>query len=174
LPVTIADQASNAIRAMRVIAEDRALQGRLRADPSLIPNFIEEMLRLEGSSKGTHRLALRDTKIGGYDVPAGKKIVISLAAANRDPSRWEDPQELKLDRPRIKEHVGFGRGAHTCAGAPLARAEVRVLIANLLDLTKEITLSEEHHGAPDNRRLSYEASYIIRGLEQLHLTLKPR
>ena len=108
------------------------------------------------------------------EVPAGKRVFIGLAAANRDPARWEDPNAFRLDRPKIKEHVAFGRGAHTCAGAPLARVEVRVLFERLLRHTSEIAISEKHHGPPENRDLNYEASYIIRGLEKLHIDLKPR
>jgi cytochrome P450 len=160
--------------AMRYLCEHKDLQDRLRADPSLVPAFLEEMLRLEGSTKMTARLAVRDTRIGDLAVPAGKRVFLGLAAANRDPRRWEDPNAFKLDRPKIKEHVAFGRGAHTCAGAPLARVEVRVLFERLLEHTSEMTLSEKHHGPPSNRELNYEASYIIRGLEKLHVDLKPR
>jgi cytochrome P450 len=160
--------------AMRYMCEHKDMQDRLRADPSLVPAFLEEMLRLEGSTKMTARLAVRNTRIGDVEVPAGKRVFIGLAAANRDPRRWEDPNAFKLDRPRIKEHVAFGRGAHTCAGAPLARVEVRVLFERLLEHTSAITLSEKHHGPPDNRTLDYEASYIIRGLENLHVKLEPR
>jgi cytochrome P450 len=156
------------------MCEHQDLQDRLRADPSQVPAFLEEMLRLEGSTKMTARLAVRDTKIGDVAVPAGKRVFLGLAAANRDPRRWEDPNAFKLDRPKIKEHVAFGRGAHTCAGAPLARVEVRVLFERLLEHTSAITISEKHHGPPDNRQLNYEASYIIRGLDRLHIDLKPR
>jgi len=159
---------------MRYICENRDMQDRLRADPSLIPAFLEEMLRLEGSTKMTARLAVRNTRIGDVEVPAGKRVFIGLAAANRDPRRWDDPNAFELNRPRIKEHVAFGRGAHTCAGAPLARVEVRVLFERLLRHTSEIAISEKHHGPPENRDLRYEASYIIRGLEKLHIDLKPR
>jgi cytochrome P450 len=107
------------------------------------------------------------------DIPAGKKIVVALAAANRDPRRWENPKELKLDRPKIKEHLAFGRGAHVCIGAPLARAEVRIILDRLLAHTSEINLSEEQHGTAGNRRLDYEPSFIIRGLVKLHLELQP-
>ncbi len=159
--------------AMRKLADDPALQRRLRDDRSLIPAFLEEMLRMEGSTKATFRLAKRKTTLGGVDIPAGTKLVIAFAAANRDPLRWEDPAGFRLDRPRIREHLAFGRGAHTCAGAPLARAEVRTILNSFLDHTSEISLSEEHHGSPGARRLDYEASYIIRGLERLHVVLKP-
>ncbi|MBW8753195.1 MAG: cytochrome P450 [Sphingomonadales bacterium] len=160
--------------AMRHLCDHRDVQDKLRADPSLIPAFLEEMLRLEGSTKMTARLAVRNTRIGDVEVPAGKRVFVGLAAANRDPRRWEDPHAFKLDRPRIKEHVAFGRGAHTCAGAPLARVEVRVLFERLLEHTSEISISEKHHGPPQSRNLNYEASYIIRGLENLHVDLKPR
>lgn len=159
---------------IRFLADDPELQDRLRGDRSLIGQFIEEVLRLEGSAKATFRLAKRKTRVGGMELQAGDKLVVALSGANRDPRRWEDPTAIKLDRPKVKEHLAFGRGAHTCAGAPLARAEVRVLLDRFLERTSEISLSEEHHGPPSDRRVKYEASYIIRGLEQLYIKLKPR
>jgi cytochrome P450 len=158
---------------MRFLVESPELQQRLRKDRSLIPAFLEEVLRLEGSTKATFRLARRNTKIGGKNVPAGKRIVVALAAANRDPRRWADPTQFMLDRDKIKEHLAFGRGAHTCVGAPLARAEVRVLLDRFLEHTSEIRLSEDEHGPPGNRRLDYEPSFIIRGLAKLFLDLTP-
>jgi cytochrome P450 len=156
---------------MRFLVEDKALQATLRAKPELIPAFIEETLRLEGSTKGTFRLARRSSRIGDMEIKAGQKVVILLAAANRDPRRWENPAAFQLDRPKIKEHLAFGRGAHTCVGSPLARVEVRVIFETLLAQTSDISLSEEHHGPAGNRTLDYEPSYIIRGLEALHLKL---
>jgi cytochrome P450 len=159
--------------ATRFMTEDKTLQAKLRADPSLIPAFLEEVLRLEGSTKMTSRLCTRSTTIGGVDVPAGSRVFIGLAAANRDPRRWPEPQAFQLDRPRIKEHVAFGRGAHTCAGAPLARVEVRVLFEKFLAHTRDISISEAHHGAPGARSINYEASFIIRGLDKLFIDLTP-
>ncbi|HTZ71404.1 MAG TPA: cytochrome P450, partial [Acetobacteraceae bacterium] len=160
--------------AMRFIVEDPDLQQQLRADPSLVPQLLEEVLRLEGSTKMTARLARRDTRIADMQIPIGTKVMVALAAANRDPRRWQAPREFILDRPKIKEHVAFGRGAHVCAGAPLARAEVRVILESFLAHTSDITLSAELHGPVGNRNLDYEPSFIIRGLEKLHLELKPR
>jgi cytochrome P450 len=159
---------------MRFIVESPELQQRLRNDRNLIPGFLEEVLRLEGSTKMTSRVAVKKTRIGGHEIPAGKRIMIALAAANRDPRRWENPNAFKWDRPRVKEHLAFGRGAHTCIGNPLARAEVRVILDRLLEHTSEIRLSEEHHGPVGNRRLDYEPSFIIRGLERLFLEVEPR
>jgi len=158
---------------MRFLVEDPELQGQLREDRDLLPAFIEEVLRLEGSTKVTFRLARKKTQIGGKEIPAGKRLVIALAAANRDPRRWPDPQEFKLNRERIKEHLAFGRGAHTCIGAPLARAEVRIMLDRLFEHTADIRLSEEMHGPPGNRRLDYEASFIIRGLVKMFVELRP-
>jgi cytochrome P450 len=160
--------------AMRYIIDEPGLQDQLRADPSLIPALIEEVLRLEGSTKQTARLARSDCEVGGVKIPAGSAILLGLSAANRDPRRWEAPDELRLDRPRIKEHVAFGRGAHTCAGAPLARVEVRVLLEKLLEHTSHIDLDETRHGSRGNRRFKFEPSFIIRGLDDLQLVLTPK
>ena len=121
----------------------------------------------------TARLARKDTRIGDLKVPAGTRVMLALSAANRDPRRWDNPGALVLDRPKIKEHLAFGRGAHVCAGAPLARAEVRIILDKFLQQTSRIDLVEEQHGQPHNRNFEYEASFIIRGLAQLHLKLTP-
>ncbi|WP_232494529.1 cytochrome P450 [Novosphingobium kaempferiae] len=158
---------------IRYITDQPGLQAKLRADPSLIPQLLEEVLRLEGSTKQTARLARRDTRVGGIEIPAGTKLLLSLAAANRDPRRWDSPEDFKLDRPRIKEHVAFGRGKHVCAGAPLARVEVRVILEKFLALTSDIDLDETVHGPRGNRDLNYDASFIVRGLSELRVKLKP-
>ena len=159
--------------AMRYIVDVPDLQRQLREDRKLIPWMLEEVLRLEGSSKATHRLARRDTTIGEMKVPAGTQVTIALAAANRDPKRWgEDANEFKLKRPGIREHIAFGRGSHTCAGAPLARAEVSAILNAFFDQTSEIFISEEKHGKPGARVYQFEPTFIIRGLDNLHLELK--
>lgn len=159
--------------AMRFIVDEPGLQDRLRQEPSLIAPMLEEVLRLEGSSKITARIARRDTTIGGVPVPAGTKVAIALAVISRDPVRWEDPNSFVLPRPRIKEHLSFGRGAHTCAGAPLARVEVRVLMEKFIEYTSKIDLDQTRHGEPSARKLEFEPSFIVRGLSELHLVLDP-
>lgn len=155
--------------AMRYIIDVPGLQDQLRADPSLIPAMIEEVLRIEGSTKQTARLARRDTKIGNTPIKAGTKLLIGIAGANRDGERWEDPNEFVLNRPKIKEHIAFGRGKHTCAGAPLARVEVRVILEKFLEHTSRIELDESRHGPHGDRKFDFEPSFIIRGLSELHL-----
>lgn len=154
---------------LRILCENPELQAELRADYSKIPGFLEEVLRLEGSTKTTFRLSKRKTKIGDMEIPAGKRIVVFVSAANRDPRRWDDPQAFRLGRPKIKEHLAFGRGAHVCAGAPLARKEVAVLYECLFEQSSDIRLSEAHHGPKGARRIDYEPSFIIRGLANLHV-----
>ncbi len=157
---------------MRYIVDVPGLQHQLREDRSLIPWMLEEVLRLEGSSKATHRVARRDTFIGDVKVPAGKQVIVALAAANRDPVRWgDDANEFKLKRPGIKQHIAFGRGSHTCAGAPLARAEVAAILNAFFDQTSDIKISEAKHGQPGARHYQFEPSFIIRGLDNLYLEL---
>lgn len=159
---------------MRYIVDIPGLQQQLREDRSLIPWMLEEVLRLEGSSKATHRLARRDTTVCGVEIPAGKALIIALAAANRDPRRWGgDANEFRLKRPGIREHIAFGRGSHTCAGAPLARAEVTTILNKFFDRTSNIAISESKHGKPGQRNYKFEPSFIIRGLDNLYVDLTP-
>lgn len=159
--------------AMRYIVDVPGLQDQLRADPSLIPAMLEETLRLEGSTKQLSRLARRDTKIGDLAVKAGTKVLMGLSGGNRDPRRWDNPQEFRLNRPKIKEHIAFGRGKHVCAGAPLARAEVRIILEKFLAMTSNIDLDETVHGAAGRRDFDFEPSFIIRGLSTLRVKFTP-
>jgi cytochrome P450 len=159
---------------MVYLVDTPELQQKLRQEPALIPQFLEEVLRLEGSTKMTARLARKNTRIADMEIPAGTKVFIGLAAANRDPARWQSPKACMLGREKIREHLAFGRGAHTCAGAPLARVEIRVILERFLEHTSDIDLSVDKHGPRGHRKLDFEPSFIIRGLEALHLTLKPR
>ena len=78
-----------------------------------------------------------------------------------------------MDRPKIKEHIAFGRGKHVCAGAPLARAEVRIILEKFLAMTSNIDLDETVHGPRGNRNFDFEPSFIIRGLSELRLKFTP-
>ena len=155
--------------AFQMIGEDAGLQKRLREDRSLIPNFIEECLRIEGPVKGDFRLAKRPTQLAGVDIPAGTFLFIANGAANRDPRTFERPEELQVERGNARNHVAFGRGRHTCPGAPLARAETIVGINRFFDHTSDIRVSEEHHGPPGARRYTYIPTFILRGVTELYL-----
>jgi cytochrome P450 len=159
--------------AFRVIATRPDVQAELRANPKRIGDFIEEILRFDGSVKSGGRLCVKTTTIGGVEIKAGTTILLSHMAANRDPARFENPNHFDMDRPKIKEHLAFGRGAHTCIGAPLARREVVVSIERLLARMGNIRLSDEHHGPEGARRFDYEPTYILRALRHLHLEFDP-
>ena len=94
-------------------------------------------------------------------------------AANRDPRQFDAPTELRLDRPNWRQHLGFGFGIHTCAGAPLARAEARVSLERVLDRMGDIRIDESVHGPAGARRYEYTPLYLLRGLESLNLEFNP-
>ncbi|WP_326546170.1 cytochrome P450 [Mycolicibacterium sp. ND9-15] len=159
--------------AMLMLAERPELQEQLRCDRSKIPAFVEEMLRFESPIKSNFRMVRRTTKIGDVDVQAGTSVLVMNGAANRDPQRFDEPDEFRLTRPNILQHIAFGRGIHTCPGAPIARAEARVSLARILDRMAEIRVSEAKHGPAGDRRLKWDRTFLFRRLNELHLEFTP-
>ncbi|MGO9872803.1 MAG: cytochrome P450 [Acidimicrobiia bacterium] len=160
--------------AVQLLGEDVELQQLLRDQRHRIPNFIEETLRIEGPIKGDFRLSRVPTTIGGVDIPAGTTVMVVNGAANRDPRRFDDPAEFRVERTNARQHIAFGHGVHTCPGAPLARAEARVSIERLLDRVDNIRISEPAHGPAGARRYEYAPTYILRGLQRLHIEFDRR
>jgi cytochrome P450 len=158
---------------MRVIAERPDIQTLLREDRSRIPLFIEEALRIESPVKSHFRMARTSTAIGDVPIPAGSTVMLLPGASNRDPRKFDEPHEFRVDRPNVREHVAFGRGSHSCPGAPLARAEGRISFNRILDRMADITIAEAAHGLPDARRYDYEPTWQLRGLTELHLAFTP-
>ncbi len=159
--------------AMQLIGERPDLQQLLRDRRELIPDFVEETLRIEAPVKGDFRLARRQQTVGGVEIPAGATVMVLNGAANRDARHFEDATEFRIDRANSREHLAFGRGPHSCPGGPLARLEARVSIERLLDRMAEIRISEAHHGPAGSRRYQHVPTYILRGLTQLHLEFTP-
>lgn len=157
---------------LRMLADRPDLVRQLRDDHSRIPNFIEEVLRMESPVKSDFRLVRKTTTLGGVAIPAGTTVMVCLGAVNRDPRKFEDPHEFRLNRPNVRDHVAFGRGAHFCPGTHLARVQSRVSIEGILDRMTEIRLSAAEHG-PAGARLSYEPTYTLRALSELHLEFNP-
>ena len=155
--------------ALRLICDEPGLQQRLREQRELIPRFIEETLRIESPIKGAFRLALKTTTVGGVEIPAGSTVMLLHGATGRDPRHFECPHQMNIDRPNVRQHISFGAGVHTCPGAPLARAEGRVVIERLFDRTNEIRVSESAHGPAGARRYEYLPTYMIHGLRTLNL-----
>jgi cytochrome P450 len=152
---------------MRILAEQPALADELRRDSGGIPNFVEECLRLEGPIKSTHRLAVRDTRIGDVDVPAGTVVLGLVGAANRDPRVFDDPDRFDAKRSNARRNIAFGHGEHFCPGASLARAEARISLERLLARLDDVRLV-------DAAALSYAPTFIIRGLNDLPLRFRAR
>ena len=143
----------------------------LVADPALVPHAIEEILRWDAPvPHSTFRYTSQDVALGGTVIPAFAQVIISLAAANRDPARYDNPETLDVTRADTS-HLAFGHGIHHCAGAHLARAEGRVTVNRLLDLTSNIAISEAAHGPARDRRWDYLPTYFLRGLARLELDL---
>jgi cytochrome P450 len=155
--------------ALRIIAEHRDIDELLRTNRELLPNFIDEVLRVESPVKTTFRLARKSTSMAGVSIPAGTTVMLPLGAANRDPRHYEDPNEFRPERANAQTHLSFGRGLHTCPGGPLSRTEVRISLERLLDRIGEFRISEAHHGRSDDRRYEFEPTYILRGHTALYL-----
>jgi cytochrome P450 len=116
------------------LAEHIELQNRLRGDPSLIPAAIEELLRLYSPYRGFARTATRDVEIRGRKIGKGEPIALLFTSANRDEDMFPNADQFDIDRPT--KHMAFGRGPHQCAGAPLARVELRIALEEILAQTK--------------------------------------
>ncbi|MGE2734285.1 cytochrome P450 [Mycolicibacterium vaccae] len=155
--------------AMMILAENPDLQDTLRRNPDLVPPFIEEALRFESPIRGDFRLARKPTTVGGVEIAPGATVMVHYGAANRDPRIFDKPDAFDLSRPNARRHIAFGRGIHSCVGAPLARTEGRVLIQRLLERTDSIDVDEARHGAAGERRYDYVPTFILRGLTDLHL-----
>ena len=159
--------------ALQVLGERSDIQKRLREDRSRIPMFIEETLRMESPVKSHFRIARTSTAVGDCPISAGTTVMLLPGASNRDARKFEEPNEFRVDRPNVREHVAFGRGSHSCPGAPLARAEGRISLSRILDRMADIAISERAHGSAGARRYTYEPTWQMRGLTELHLEFEP-
>ena len=128
------------------LATTPGLQEKLRADPSLIANFVEEVLRIDAPVQGLWRRATRDTEIGGTVIPEGAILVLRYGAGNRDPGVFPGPDELDIGRGNARKHLAFGAGAHFCVGNQLARGELRVAIAGILRRMGNLRLARGEDG----------------------------
>jgi len=124
--------------AMGILATQPELQRQLRENPDLLGPFIEEALRYEPPFRGHYRHVVADTALGGTDLPAGSRLLLLWGAANRDTAQFDTPHVFRLDRRSGKGHITFGKGAHFCVGAALARLEARIVLRAVLDRTSRI------------------------------------
>ncbi len=150
--------------AMWLLATRPEIQRRVRDDPSLLSAFIEEALRFESPFRGHYRHVVNDTVLGGFELSAGSRLLLLWGAANRDPAQFDNPDEFRLDRPKGKGHITFGKGAHFCVGAALARLEARIVLGMVLERSSWIAAADVGRWLP---------SILVRRLERLDLEITP-
>ncbi len=128
---------------MRRLAASPDVAARLRAEPSGIRRFVEEVARLEAPFNFHYRAVRTECELGGARLVPGDRLMLLWASANRDETRFDDPDALRLDRRHPNRHLAFGRGPHFCIGGPLARLEARVVCEELLTGARELSLSAQ-------------------------------
>jgi len=134
---------------------------QVQADPALVPNAIEELLRYDSPVQRTARITTADVDIAGHAIGKGSMVVTALGAANRDPAQFADPDRLDVTRRDVR-HISFGYGIHFCLGAPLARVEGQIALGTLLRRAPGLALAET---SPEWRESS-----VLRGLKRLRVT----
>ena len=149
---------------MLALGKNPESMAKLREHTALLRPAIEEMLRYDGPVQSTFRVATRDTVVGGTPVSSGMGVFVIVAAANRDPAQFSDPERFDITR-EPNDHVAFGEGIHFCIGAPLARMEGSIAIASALARFSELKI--KNPGAA----LTYKGSYFLRGLSSLEMAL---
>jgi cytochrome P450 len=149
--------------AMSLLVQNPERLAQVRADQTLIPRMLEEVLRLESPAQYQPRYATQDTELNGVQIPKGSCLLIVYAAANRDPERFECPDEFRPDRENVQKHVGWGHGAHFCLGAPLARLEGRIAFERLFERLDDI------RPAPGRNDFSHYETLYFRAPNSLHL-----
>jgi cytochrome P450 len=158
--ITTVNLIANGVYALLTNPEQAQL---LRADSSLVPNAVEEILRYYGPAESTtSRFAREDIEIAGQKIARGEMLLVLLAAADRDPARFSDPQAFDIARADANRHIAFGKGVHACLGAPLARLEGQIAIETLFRRYPELRLAvpaDEIEWAPS----------FLRGLTKLPL-----
>lgn len=149
---TTTNLAANCIRSVI----DNGLWEDLRTDASLIPGVIEETLRYDSSVVAWRRITTQPTSLGGTELPKGARLMLSIAAANRDPAKFSDPEKFDPARAHPEDHLSFGKGIHFCLGAHLARIEIEIVLNEMLARFATLDL------VPDTP-LSFPANISFRG-----------
>lgn len=138
----------------------------LRDRSELIPNFIEEVLRLEAPVQGLYRRVVNDITIAGVAIPRGATVVLRFGAANRDPAQFADPDALELDRRNARSHLAFGAGPHFCIGNQLSRGELRIAFSTLLKRMRSIRIAE------GDRSVEWVSHFLVYGPYKLDIAFE--
>lgn len=150
----------------RALLENRDAWEQLCADPSLIPNAVEEVLRYHSSVIAWRRRAIEATEIGGVEIPAGSNVLLVLGSGNHDEEMFPDGERLDIHRDNAYKHLSFGFGTHMCMGAPLARLEMRIIL-------EELTRRLPHARLVADQRFEYSPNTSFRGPEHVLIEWDP-
>jgi cytochrome P450 len=142
-------------------------EDKLRADPSRIPNFIEEVLRLEAPVQGLYRRALNPIRIADTDIPKGAIVVLRFGGANRDPGQFPNPDTLEMGRNNVRSHLTFGAGPHFCIGNQLSRGELRIAFTTLLNRARNFRMP----GGEDS--VGWMSHFLVYGPHKLNIAFDP-
>jgi cytochrome P450 len=161
------ETATSALAAgMAILAQNPGIAAELRADPDLVENFVEEVLRLESPSQGFFRVAVRNYALRGVAIPRDAMVHLRFAAANRDPEQFVEPAKLDLHRANSKTHLAFSQGVHHCIGSPYARLELKTAFRSLLAAFDDISLT------PGHETLAHLPGLSLRTLKALHISYR--
>ena len=156
-------QSHSLAHGIRAMLTDGGIWARLCADPGVIPNATEEILRLCTPTLMFPRLATRDVEVAGRQIPAGARVLLLLASGNRDETVFPDAATMDIDRENARDHLTFGHGVHFCLGAPLARLQMKVILEELTRRLPDMRLADD--SPPEVFR-----TFSFRGLT--HLTVE--
>ena len=168
------ETSTNALSAgVKLLIDNPHVWDAIQADPDKnLPQFVEEVLRLEGPVQGLFRTAANDVELGGVMIPAGATVNIRYASANRDDRHFECPADLDLDRSNTKTHLAFGAGTHFCLGAPLARRELLLGFTALTERVERMWFLDRPDGTPMNN-FDIAPNFALRALKELHIGFTP-
>ena len=152
--------------AVKLLLQHTNAWREISEDPGLISNAVEECLRFSGPIAGWRRLATKDTKVGGLDIPAGSKFLILMSSANHDERYFSDPDFFDIRRENSSEHLSFGYGSHQCMGKNLARLELQIFLEELSKRLPHMKLA--------NQKFTYIPNVAFRGPEHLWVEWDPK
>ncbi len=147
------------------LAQNPDQQAKVRANPALVGNMIEEVLRLDTPTAGMWRLVTKDTELGGRSYKQGEMVMLRYAAANRDPAKYPDPDKFDVERTNARTHLAFGKGIHMCVGNMLSRKEMTVAFTELLRRLDDIRIK-------DGAELRVSPNLLLRGFISVPITFK--
>ena len=143
------------------LLEEQTPWQKVCTNPDSIPQMLEEALRFDGPVLGSWRRAARDVSVGDIQIAAGDKVYCALGSSNRDEEVFQDPDKFDVDRTDVRQHIMFGRGPHTCVGAPLARLEGRVAFEVLAKRLAHVRLAQSHLAFNSNATLRLPQALMI-------------